>query len=132
MSLSHRRGGILAHSSLQNCCNAAVLEGFFFCMNYPFKITPQHLNWILIRVLTWPLRNLYFVFFLKPFSWIIVVLHDPRVSEFDGTNPWPDFLLQDFPTDCRIHCSICHGALSWFLGTKAAPDQYTATTTLHS
>ncbi len=28
MSLSHRCGGILAHSSLQNCFNSATLEGF--------------------------------------------------------------------------------------------------------
>ena len=41
ISLSHRCGGILAHSSMQNCFNVCG----FSSMNCSFEVLPQHLNW---------------------------------------------------------------------------------------
>ncbi len=78
MSLLQRCGGILAHSSWQNC-NSATLEGFRAWTRL-FKVMPQHLKRIQVRTLTRPLQSLHFVF-LQPFRggfagvfWIIVLL----------------------------------------------------------
>ncbi len=50
---------------------------------------PQHLNWIYVRALTWPLQNLNCIF-LQPFRGglagvfgIIVLLHNPSVLEHE-------------------------------------------------
>ncbi len=57
-----------------------------------FKVMPQHLNWIQVWTLTWPLQNLNFVF-LQPYRsglagvfGIIVLLHNPSVLELEVTN----------------------------------------------
>ncbi len=97
-----------------------------------FKV--MHLKQILVQTLTWPLRNLHFVF-LEPFRGglagvfqIIVLLHNPSALELEVTNWWPDILLQDFLIECRIHVSINYGKSSRSWSCKAAPDHYTTTT----
>ncbi len=133
MSLLQRCGGILAHSSWQNCCNSATLEGFR-ALNRLFKVMPQHLNRIQVRTLTRPLQSLHFVF-LQPFRggfagvfWIIVLLQNPSSLQLEVTNRWPDIVLQDFLVDSRIHGSIYHSKSSRSWSSKTAPDHHTTTT----
>ncbi len=133
MSLLQRCGGILAHSSWQNCCNSATLEGFRAWTRL-FKVMPQHLNRIQVRTLTRPLQSLHFVF-LQPFRggfagvfWIIVLLQNPSSLQLEVTNRWPDIVLQDFLVDSRIHGSIYHRKSSRSWSSKTAPDHHTTTT----
>ncbi len=131
MSLSHRCGGILAQSSLQNCFNSATLEGFQAwkdCLRSCHSISIGFKS----GLLTWPLQNLHFV---QPFRGglagvfgIIVLLHNPSALELEVTNWWPDILLQDFLIECRIHGSINYGKSSRSWSCKAAPDHHTTTT----
>lgn len=131
MSLSHRCGGVLTHSTLQNCFYSATLEGFQAWTTF-FKVKPQHLNRIQVRTLTRPLPNLHLGFF-KPFwgglagvFWIIVLLQNP--SALQVTNWWPDILLQDFLVESRIHGSINPSKSSRSWSSKAAPDHHINTT----
>ncbi len=103
-------------------------------MNGLFKIMPQHLNWIYVQTLIWPLQNLNFVF-LEPFRGglagllgIIVLLHNPSALELEVTNWRPDILLQDFPIEGRIHGSINYGMSTSSWSCKAAPEHHTTTT----
>ncbi len=103
-------------------------------MNGLFKIMLQHLNWIYVQTLIWPLQNLNFVF-LEPFRGglagvlgIIVLLHNPSELELEVTNWCPDILLQDFLIDCRIQGSINYGKSYSSWSCKAAPDHHTTTT----
>ncbi len=53
MSPSHRCGGILSHSSLQNGFNSATLEDFQAWKDC-FKVTPQHHHvWLLVWCSSW-------------------------------------------------------------------------------
>ncbi len=85
MSLSYLCGGILAHSSFQNCFNSDHIGGFS-SMNGLFKVMPQHLQLALSSDHS---KTLIFVF-LEPFRGglagvfgIIVLLHNPSVLELD-------------------------------------------------
>ncbi len=129
MSLLQRCGGILAHSSWQNCCNSATLEGFKQWTRL-FKVMPQHLNRIQVRTLTRPLQSLHFVF-LQPFrggfAGVFWIRTQVRFS-LEVTNRWPDIVLQDFLVDSRIHGSIYHSKSSRSWSSKTAPDHHTTTT----
>ncbi len=128
MSLSHHCGGILAHSSLQNCFNSATLEGFWAWMDCLWSC----------HAATASQSDLSLDFdlvFLEPFRGglagvleIIVLLHNPTALELEGTNWRPDILLQDFLIECRIHGSINFGKSSRSWSCKAAPDHHTTTT----
>lgn len=135
MSLSHRCGWILAHSSLQNCFNSATLEGFRAwkdCLRSCHSISIGFV-WTLI----WPLQNLNFVF-LEPFRGglagvfgINVLLHNPSALELEVTNWRLDILLQDFLIECRIHGSINYGKSSRSWSCKGAPDHHTTRAVYH-
>lgn len=58
MSPLRGAGRISAHSSLQNCCNSATLEGFWVWTTFPRS---QHLNQIHVWTLAKPFQSLYFV-----------------------------------------------------------------------
>ncbi len=129
MSLSHRCGGIWAHSSLQNCFNSATLEGFRAGMDC---LRSCHRIWIGLKPGLWlghfDLVNLVF---LETFRGGLagafrfnVLLQNPSVLELEVTNWRPHILLQDFLIECRIHGSINYGkSRSW--SCKAAPDHHT-------
>lgn len=65
-------------------------------MNFQFfRVFPQYLNYIQVRTLTWPLRNLSFVSFeafrdrLACVLRIIVLLHNPILLEiWSQTDRW--------------------------------------------
>ena len=136
MSLSHHCGGILTHSSLQNCFNSAILEGF---LAWTARLRSHHSISIGFKSRLWLGHSKTLIlFFFKPFRGgfagvfrIVVLLHDPRALEFEGTNWWPDVLLQDLLVNSRIHFSVNHSKLSWSWGSKAAPDHHAATTMLY-
>ncbi len=133
MSLSHRCGWILAHSSLQNCFNSATLEGFRAWMDW---LRSCHSISIGFKPGLWLGHSKTFNFvFLEPFRGglagvfgIIVLLHNTSALELEVTNWWPDILLQDFLIECRIHGSINYGKSSRSWSCKAAPDHHTTTT----
>ncbi len=133
MSLLQRCGGILAHSSWQNCCNSATLEGFRAWTRL-FKVMPLHLNRIQVRTLTRPLQSLHFVFSSAIQRWICwcVLDHCPaaehKFASAWGHDRWPDIVLQDFLVDSRIHGSIYHSKSSRSWSSKTAPDHHTTTT----
>ncbi len=126
MSLSHRCGGILAHSSLQNCFNSATLEGFqawMDCLRSCHNISIGFKFGLWLNII-----------FLEPFRGglvgvfgIIVLLHNPSALKLEVTNWWPDILLQDFLIECRIHGSINYGKSSRSWSCKAAPDHHITT-----
>ncbi len=71
-----------AHSSWQNCCNSATLEGFRARTAFLRSCHSISMG-IQVRTLTRPLQSLHFVF-LQPFIggfagvfWIIVLLQNP-------------------------------------------------------
>ncbi len=97
MSLSHRCGGILAHSSVQNCFNSATLEGFQAWNDY---LRSCHSISIRFEPGLWLDHSktflFYFIFycFLEPFRgwlsgvfWIIVLLHNPCSLELTNWRP---------------------------------------------
>ncbi len=127
----HCCGGILAHSSLQNCFNSATLEGF---QAWNDCLWSRHSISIGFKSRLWLGQNLNFVF-LEPFRGglagefgIIVLLHNPSALELEVTNWWLDILLQDFLIECRIHDSINYGKSSRSWCCKAAPDHHTTIT----
>ncbi len=128
-----RCGGILAHSSWQNCCNSATLEGF---RAWTAFLRSCHSISIGFRSGLWlgHSKSLHFVF-LQPFRggfagvfWIIVLLQNPSSLQLAVTNRWPDIVLQDFLVDSRIHGSIYHSKSSRSWSSKTAPDHHTTTT----
>ncbi len=90
MSLSHRCGGILAHSSLQNCFNSATLEGFqawMDCLRSCHNISTGFKSGL------WFGHSKTLILFLLSHSevdlcgagvfGIIVLLHNPSVLELE-------------------------------------------------
>ncbi len=126
MSLLQRCGGILAHSSWQNCCNSATFS--------LFKVMPQHLNRIQVR--TWLGHSKVFILFFFSHSEVDLLVCFGSLSccrtqgslQLEVTNRWPDIVLQDFLVDSRIHGSIYHSKSSRSWSSKTAPDHHTTTT----
>ncbi len=130
--LSHRCGGILAHSSLHNCFNSATLEGFRSWMDC---LRSCHSISIVFKSGLWlgHFQNLNFVFLshsevdllmcLGSLSYCIIQV---RLS-LRVTNWRPDILLQDFLIEFRIHGSINYGKSSRSWSCKAASDHHTTT-----
>ncbi len=134
MSLSHRCGGILAHSSLQNCFNSATLEGFQSWMDclrschsilFGFKsgLWLGHSKTLILFFLSHSEADL-----LVCLGSLSCCITQVRLNLF--TNWWPDILLQDFLIECRIHGSINYGKSSRPWSCKAASDHHTTTTML--
>ncbi len=130
MSLSHRCRGILAHSSLQNFFNSAILEGF---QTWKDCLRSCHSISIGFKSGLW-LGHSKTLIFLEPFRgglagvFRIIVLHNPCALELEVTNWRPDILLQDFLIACRIHGSINYGKSSRSWSGKAAPEHHPTTT----
>lgn len=68
------------------------ITGRLSSMNCPFNILQQHLNGVQVRTMIKPFQNRMFVSF-APFrggfylaSWIVVLLHNPVVFEFQLTD----------------------------------------------
>ncbi len=132
MSLLQRCGGILAHSSWQNCCNSTTLEGF---RAWTAFLRSCHSISIGFRSGLWLGHSKVFILFFFSHSevdllvfWIIVLLQNPSSLQLGVTNRWPDIVLQDFLVDSRIHGSIYHSKSSRSWSSKTAPDHHTTTT----
>ncbi len=88
MSLLQRCGGILAHSSWQNCCNSATLEGFRAWTRL-FKVMPQHLNRIQVRTWLGHSKSLHFCFSSAIQRWICwCVLDHCPAAEHKFASAW--------------------------------------------
>ncbi len=133
MSLSHRRGWILAHSSLQNCFNSATLEGFqawkdclrscqSISIGFKSGLWLGHSKTIILLFL-----NHSEVDLLVCLGSLSCYITQVRLS-LRSPNWRPDILLQDFLIECRIHGSINYGKSSRSWSCKAAPDHHTTTT----
>ncbi len=133
ISLSHRCGGISAHSSLQNCFNSATLEGFWAWMDC---LRSCHIISIGFKSRLWLGHSKTLILFFLSHSevdllvcfGIIVLLHNPSALELKVTNWRPVILFQDFLIECRIHGSINYGKSSRSWSCKAAPEHHTTTT----
>ncbi len=129
MSPLQRCGGILAHSSWQNCCNSATLEGF---RAWTAFLRSCHSISIGFRSGLWLGHSKVFILFFLSHSevdllvcfWIIVLLQNPSSLQLEVTNRWPDIVLQDFLVDSRIHGSIYHSKSSRSWSSKTAPDHH--------
>ncbi len=132
MSLLQRCGGILAHSSWQNCCNSATLEGFRACTAF---LRSCHSISVGFRSdLATPKSSFCFSSAIQ--RWVCwgvldhcpVLLQNPSSIQLEVTNRWPDIVLQGFLVDSRIHGSIYHSKSSRSWSSKTAPDHHTTTT----
>ncbi len=110
MSLSHCCGGILVHSSVQNCFNSATLEGFRAWMDC---LRSCHSISIGFKSGLWFGHSKTLILFFLSHSemdllvfGIIVLLHNPSALDLEVTNWQPNILLQDFLIECRIYGSI--------------------------
>ncbi len=132
MSLLQCCGGILAHSSWQNCCNSATMEGF---RAWTAFLRSCHSISIGFRSGLWLGHSKVSFCFSSAIQrwicwcvWIIVLLQNLSSLQLEVTNRWPDIVLQDFLVDSRIHGSIYHSKSSRSWSSKTAPDHHTTTT----
>ncbi len=125
MSLSHSCGGILAHSSLQNCFNSATLEGFRAWMDC---LRSCHSISIGFKSGLWLGHSKTLILFFLSHSEVDLLvclgslsccITQVRLSLRSQT---------DFLKECRIHGSINYGKSSRSWSCKAAPDHHTTTT----
>lgn len=91
---------------------SATLEAFLR-VNCLFKVTAQHLSWMQVQYLTWPLQNLIYyllIVFWKPFGgglasvFLVILLNNTSAFELEILNCWPDVLLWDF-LNAQLHQS---------------------------
>ncbi len=133
MSLSHRCGGILAHSSLQNCFNSATLEGFrawMDCLRSSHTISIEfksglwfgHSKTLILFFLSHSEVDLLVC--LGSLSCCITQVCLSLRSQTDGRT----FFFLDFLIECRIHGSINYSKSSRSWCCKAAPDHHTTIT----
>lgn len=108
--ISHR--AILADSSLQNCFNAATLEGFW-ARNACLRSTHSISVGIQSGRRLGCSKPLYFVF-NKPFRGgptgafrVIVLQHNPSALRLEAMNRWPDGLFQNILVEIKI-CVCIH------------------------
>ncbi len=128
MSLSHRCGGILVHSSLQNCFNSATLEGFRAWMDC---LRSCHSISIGFKSGLWLGHSKTLILFFLSHSEVDLLVCLRSLSCCITQVPLrsqTDILLQDFLIECRIHGSIINGKSSRSWSCKAAPDHHTTTT----
>ncbi len=132
MSLSHRCGGILSHSSLQNCFNSATLEvlrAWKDCLRSCHSIS------IGVKSGLWLSHSKTLISFLLSYSELDLLMCLGSLSCCKTqerlnlrSNWWLDILLQDFLIECRIHDSFDVWQVVQVLKIQSRPDHHTNNT----
>ena len=136
MSLLHHCGGILAHSSLQNCFNSATLEGF---RAWTACLRSCHSISIGFRSGLWLDHSRTFILFLLSHSEVDLLVCFESLSccitqlrlSFRSQTDDRTFSFRIFLVESRIHGSINYGKSPRSWSSKAAPDHHTTTTVFY-
>ncbi len=133
MSLLQRCGGILAHSSWQNCCNSATLEGF---RAWTAFLRSCHSISIGFRSGLWLGHSKVFILFFFSHSEVDLLVCFGSLSccrtqvrfSLRSRTDGRTLSFRIFMVDSRIHGSIYHSKSSRSWSSKTAPDHHTTTT----